>query len=90
MLMSEELKVLENKHCIGILLALRDGSMTKMELYNRVSKNPRMPDKMADLESIGLLTVTKTDSRADCVALTDKGSEVADMLVQIDSLLMER
>ena len=90
MLMSEELKVLEGKHCISTLLALRDGPLTKMELYAKVSKNPRMPEKISDLEGMGLLTVTKTENRAECVALTGKGAEVADMLHQVDSLLMER
>ena len=75
---------------MGILLALREGPLTKMELYGRVSKNPRMPDKITDMEGIGLLTVSKTENRADCVALTDKGAQVADMLGRIDEMLMER
>lgn len=87
--MSEELKVLECKYCIGILIALRDGPLTKMELYNMVSKNPRMPDKIADLERVGLLVITRMDSRAERLALTDKGMRVADLLVQVDLIMTE-
>ena len=87
MSISEALGVLENKHCIAIMLALIDGPRTKMELYGDVSKNPRMPEKIEDLERIGLVTTWTVDRRATMVSLTDKGERVAGMLSEIDGML---
>ena len=87
MLMSEALGVLENRHSIAILLALVDGPCTKMELYRRVSKNPRMPDKIADLEGAGLVSTDVLENRATVVGLTHKGEQVAELLGRADELL---
>ena len=76
MLMSEALGVLENRHSIAILLALNDGPCTKMDLYRMVSKNPRMPDKISDLEGIGLVSTHVLENRATLVELTEKGRKV--------------
>jgi len=49
-LMSNESKVfevLEEKHVMKTILYLyRNGPSTKMDIYNGVSANPRMPDKL--------------------------------------------
>ena len=53
-----EIKTLESKHMLSILLFLLDnGNCTKMDLYNAVSKNPRMPEKLEELVGLGLITV---------------------------------
>ena len=87
---SEGLRVLENKHCMDILLALKDGPHTRTELYEMVSRNPRMPDKISDLMGIGLITIVKTDRRADSISLTEKGSTVAEHLGMIDGTIESR
>ena len=87
MLMSEALGVLENRHSIAILLALADGPCTKMDLYRMVSKNPRMPEKISDLERIGLISTRIVKNRATVVELTGKGKKVAGLLGKADDLL---
>ncbi len=84
---SEALGVLESKHCIAIVLALMDGPRTKMDLYQEVSKNPRMPDKIADLERVGIVSMWAQENRATMIGLTDKGREVALILRRIDEVL---
>ena len=69
---------------MGILLALRDGPHTRMELYEMVSRNPRMPDKISNLMGIGLITIVKTDCRADSISLTENGARVAELIDLID------
>ena len=87
MLMSEALGVLENRHSIAILLALADGPCTKMDLYRMVSKNPRMPEKIADLEGIGLISTRMVENRATVLELTGKGEQVTGLLRSIDGML---
>ena len=87
MLMSEALGVLENRHSIAILLALKDGPCAKMDLYRMVSKNPRMPDKISDLEGIGLVSTRVLENRATLVELTDKGRKVAGLLRRADVMM---
>lgn len=87
MLMSESLRVLENRHSIAILMALVDGPCTKMDLYGEVSKNPRMPDKIADLERVGLLSTGPAENRATVVGLTDRGRKVVELLGKVDDVM---
>ena len=85
--MSEALGVLENRHSIAILLALNDGPCTKMDLYRMVSKNPRMPDKISDLEGAGLVSTRVLENRATLVELTEKGRDVARLLGRADVMM---
>lgn len=79
--------ILESKHMLRTLLFLLDnGKSTKMEVYNAVSKNPKMPDKIADLQYLGLLTVV-TEDRSSVIELTDKGRAVAEQLRIIRDML---
>lgn len=79
--------VLENKHCIAILIFLRErGSCRKTDLYSAVSNNPRMPDKIADLQSIGLVEMVTVD-RKTLISLTELGVRVADALMRIQEML---
>ena len=84
--------LLEEKHLISILLYLkREGLTRKIDLYNNVSFNPRMPEKIDRLESAGLLE-QKTDgySRSTLLELTEKGRKIAQMLEDIDRALKAR
>lgn len=84
--------LLEEKHLISILLYLkREGLTRKIDLYNNVSFNPRMPEKIDRLESAGLLE-QKTDgySRSTLLELTEKGRKIAQMLEDIDRSLKAR
>ena len=74
------IKTLESKHMMGILLfLLENGISSKMDLYNGVSKNPRMPEKLDELAGIGLVTVN-TENRTGFVDLTEKGKDVAELV----------
>ncbi len=78
--------LLEEKHLISILLYLRKEGLTrKIDLYNNVSFNPRMPEKISRLESAGLLE-QKTDgySKSTLLKLTKKGETIASLLEEID------
>lgn len=81
--------ILEGRHMIATLLYLSENDgCTKTELYGAVSSNPRMPDKLDELESAGLIVQTQTEgSRAVRLSLTDKGRRTGELLREIDGLL---
>jgi predicted MarR family transcription regulator len=80
---------LEEKHMIAILLFLSiNGQCRKIEVYQNVSSNPRIPEKLDRLEAMGLITQTiAKGSRSVTVALTSKGKEVANMLQGVDRIV---
>ncbi len=83
--------ILESKHMISILLFLsnNDGCM-KTELYSAVSNNPRMPEKLDDLESAGLLRLERnSESRAVRIYLTKLGASIGRSLQDIDRKMSE-
>lgn len=78
---------LESKHLLSILLFLLEhGNSTKMEIYNGVSRNPKMPDKLDTLAELGLIIVDQGDKVSD-IHLTDKGEDVAGHLRMIEDIL---
>lgn len=89
MAVNEGIRVLEEKHMVSIILHLleHDGC-TKTDLYNGVSKNPRMPDKLDLLESAGLVRqVQRQDSPAVTLMLTDAGRGIAECLAEADRVI---
>ncbi len=82
-------RVLEGKHMISILLYLNiNDKCKKIEIYENVSNNPRIPDKLDILESAGLLKQSKdTDSRSMIISLTEKGKMVSQRLSELDRLM---
>lgn len=77
---------LEEKHMISILtfLATR-GPSRKIDIYDGVSSNPRMPDKLNLLEEMGLINQEMdVVFRSTIVSLTPRGDQVANLLGQID------
>ncbi len=82
-------KNLEEKHMISILIfLLENGAKRKIDIYEGVSSNPRMPDKLNLLEDMGLLT-QRMDmiTRSTIVELTDQGEQVANLLMAIDKCI---
>jgi len=79
----------EEKHTIAIMTFLSiNGECQKIEIYRNVSSNPRIPDKLDRLEAMGLLTQTSTKgSRSMIIALTPKGRQVADRLLELDRII---
>ena len=80
---------LEEKHLISIMmyLSLR-GECRKIDIYDNVSSNPRIPEKLDRLESLGLLIQkADTNSRSILIQLTEKGSQVAKNLLELDRII---
>ncbi len=80
---------LEEKHMISILVFLAvNGPSRKIDIYDGVSSNPRMPDKLNLLEDLGLLDQEMDIvSRSTIVSLTPEGVHVANMLISIDKTI---
>lgn len=87
---AEVFRVLEEKHVLKTIRYLYNhGPASKKEIYNGVSGNPRMPEKLLAMKSIGLLkdVKQKENSRAQVLALTEKGERVAVELEKILSII---
>lgn len=87
---SEGARILEEKHMISTLLYLYEhGPSRKMDIYENVSKNPKMPDKLEKLEEYGLVNIIPdTEGRATVViSLSDKGEKTAEILVQLHEMI---
>lgn len=83
------IRVLEARHMISIVLYLseNDGCI-KTDLYRDVSNNPRMPSKLDELESSGLIVQEQSpDSNAVRLRLTDTGRRVSALLSEADGLM---
>ena len=81
------LRVIESKHCMSTLVFLSDhGPSTKMEIYDNVSKNPTMPEKIESMEAAGLLTIETVSKRSSEVTLTRKGEMIAELLKKIQKV----
>jgi len=80
---------LEEKHLIAIMLFLSiNRSCRKIDIYDNVSSNPRIPDKLNKLEKMGLITQTvQSGARSVIISLTERGGVVADRLVELDKLV---
>jgi DNA-binding MarR family transcriptional regulator len=79
----------EEKHLISIMMFLSvNGECRKIEIYENVSSNPRIPDKLDRLEALGLITQTpRSDSRSITIGLTEKGKAVAAHFVELDKII---
>ena len=85
----DDIRSLEEKHLIAIMLYLNiNPRCKKIEIYENVSSNPRIPDKLNRLESMGLITQQDdSESRSIIIALTDKGADVAEKLAELDRII---
>lgn len=80
---------LEEKHMISVLMFLgANGPSTKIDIYEGVSSNPRMPDKLNHLEEMGLISQEMDmTTRSTIVTLTPAGEQVASLFVAIDKCI---
>ncbi len=87
LLEEDPVAVLENSHSITLLVYIyKHDGCTKSDLYERVSRNCRMPYKLNDLEAAGLIKQV-LDGRSTRVFITDLGKEVASRLAEVMDLL---
>ena len=81
-----KIKALEEKHILSTILFLGENGVTsKTTLYENVSKNPRMPDKLCELEKVGLLNVRS--GYPTSIELTAKGKAVYEFLREIEDIV---
>ncbi len=80
---------LEEKHMISVLMFLgANGPSRKIDIYEGVSSNPRMPDKLNHLEAMGLISQEMDmTTRSTIVTLTPAGEQVASLFVAIDKCI---
>ena len=80
---------LEEKHLVSILMFLAiHGNCKKIEVYENVSSNPRIPEKLDRLESLGLIIQKDIPGvRSIEIELTAKGRMVAEQLLAIDNTI---
>lgn len=65
-----------------------NGPSRKIDIYDGVSSNPRMPDKLNLLEDMGLVQQDMDPvTRATVVSLTESGDEVASLLLVVDKTI---
>lgn len=86
---SDGVTAFEEKHMISMLMFLgANGPSRKIDIYEGVSSNPRMPDKLNHLEEIGLVTQEMdVVTRSTIVTLTPVGEQVASLFVAIDKCI---
>lgn len=87
--METNISALEEKHILSILLFLLENGVSKrMDIYENITRNPRVPDKLDRLEELGLIVQrTLYGSRRIDVELTETGVEVAKLLRCISDIM---
>ena len=86
----DNLDVIDSKHIMSILLfILRNGAVTKTVLYEKVCRNPNMPQKLEGLEEAGLIMQMGAGNRSTLIDLTTKGEKVARAIESLDNILSE-
>jgi len=87
------IKGLEDKHKISLLLfLLENGPTMKSVIYENISTNPRMADKIDELAKMGLVTIDwrKFQNNAMIICLTPVGTMIAEKLRDIELLMSKK
>ena len=84
--------ILESANSVDILLYVHYHPMClKSEIYRNVSRNAHTRELMDMLHSEGLLSIEPIGrGNAHALELTDKGLEVADLLLRLEETLRRR
>ncbi len=85
-------KCLEDRHKITILIYMfqnQDKEIKKTDIYTEISKNNRIPDKLDELEELGLIVQTnfKFENNKTTLKLTEEGKKIAELLLSIEQVL---
>lgn len=85
----DPLSVFENTQSMRTVLFIQGHEgCRKMELYDAVCSDGRMPKKLDNLEAAGLIVQEKV-GMTTFLSLTDKGRRVADALREIQRIMEE-
>ncbi len=80
---------LDSKHTMAMILYLgEEGPSKRMEIYEHVSRNMTMPDKIEILLDRGVLMETPTQEGMK-LSLTEAGIQIAEHLRRIESCLSD-
>lgn len=80
--------VLESTRMVSMLLYLyENGESRRMEIYNAVGRNNRLPDKLDVLRDMGLVYYGVDNPNRSTIGLTDLGVHVASKLRDIDAAI---
>lgn len=81
----DHLDKFEEKHVISILMYVAGNpGCKKTDIYDAVSRNPRMPEKIEILENMGLMT-HETVNRSSFYKLTAGGNNIAKLLSAVSN-----
>ncbi len=81
----DNLDKFEEKHVISILMYVAGNpGCKKTDIYDAVSRNPRMPEKIEILENMGLMT-HETVNRSSFYKLTAGGNSIARLLSAVSN-----
>ena len=84
------IKGMEDRHKISILIFLyMNGGSMKSKIYENISTNPRMADKIDELTKMDLLAIDhrRFEKNTTFISLTPKGIVVAKKLYEIELLI---
>jgi len=79
----------EEKHLISIMMYMSiNEECKKMDIYDQITSNPRIPEKLDRLEGMGLIKqIHDPNQRSIIISLTPKGKQVCDLLKEVDRLI---
>ncbi len=84
-------RIVESANIMDILFYIHDhpGCM-KSEIYQNVTRNAHTKERLEQLASEGLLTISESaNGRSTSIMLTDMGNGVTEILMKADSLLSD-
>ena len=80
--------MLESAHMVNMLIFLyENGESRKMDLYNYVGRNNRLPDKLESFRRTGLVYYRGVETGRLVIGLTDLGEFVASKLKEVDTAI---
>lgn len=85
------ISMLDKRYMMPVILFVhRNPKCIKTELYNATSRSAHMPDRLDELESLGLLTQTRAGlTGMTILELTSKGERIAECLEFISDVMKE-
>ena len=79
--------ILDSRHVMSLILYINEyGPSRRIDIYDNVSRNSNMPDKIGIMKEWGLIEEVPTVDGM-LLGLTDSGMAVANMLLSIESVL---
>ena len=84
------IQVLCDPHVIPMMMFLRqNGPSRKTDIYSAVGRSANMPSKIDRMKESRLVTIEEVGI-SEVVGLTDLGRTVADLLAEIDNLMISQ